>query len=148
MEILAAFDLLGSARAAADFAGCSHHTVARLVAERDTADVPTPPREKRSMLIDEYLPKIEEWVEHSKGRVRADIAHDKLLALGFTGTERTTRRAVARVKRAYRLGHTRVHRPWITEPGLWLQYDFGDGPGGLDAGRRKRSCKGDPLTIR
>jgi hypothetical protein len=21
-----------------------------------------------------------------------------------------------------------VHRPWITEPGLWLQYDFGDGP--------------------
>ena len=27
-----------------------------------------------------------------------------------------------------RLGNTRVHRPWITEPGLWLQYDFGDGP--------------------
>ena len=21
-----------------------------------------------------------------------------------------------------------MHRPWITEPGLWLQYDFGDGP--------------------
>ena len=128
MEILAAYDLTKSYRAAAALAGCSHHTVARLVAERDTADVPTPPREKRSMLIDEYLPKIEEWVEHSRGRVRADVAHDKLLALGFTGTERTTRRAVARVKRAYRLGHTRVHRPWITEPGLWLQYDFGDGP--------------------
>ena len=28
----------------------------------------------------------------------------------------------------WRLGHTRVHRPWVTEPGLWLQYDFGDGP--------------------
>ena len=25
---------------------------------------------------------------------------------------------------------------------------LGDGPGGVDAGRRKRSCKGDPLTIR
>ena len=22
----------------------------------------------------------------------------------------------------------RVHRPWVTEPGMWLQYDFGDGP--------------------
>src|SRR5688572_8844837 len=27
-----------------------------------------------------------------------------------------------------RLGHARVHRPWVTEPGMWLQYDFGDGP--------------------
>ena len=36
--------------------------------------------------------------------------------------------AVAGVKAAYRLGHVRVHRPWVTEPGMWLQYDFGDGP--------------------
>jgi Integrase core domain len=21
-----------------------------------------------------------------------------------------------------------VHRPWVSEPGMWLQYDFGDGP--------------------
>ncbi|GAF44726.1 hypothetical protein RW1_014_01890, partial [Rhodococcus wratislaviensis NBRC 100605] len=56
MEILAVYDLTKSYRAAAGLAGCSHHTVARLVAERDTADVPTPPREKRPMLIDEYLP--------------------------------------------------------------------------------------------
>ena len=27
-----------------------------------------------------------------------------------------------------------MHRPWITEPGLWLQYDFADGP--LVAGRK------------
>jgi hypothetical protein len=47
-------------------------------------------------LIDEYLPKVEEWVERSKGKVRADVAHEKLLALGYTGSERTTRRAVAR----------------------------------------------------
>jgi hypothetical protein len=75
-----------------------------------------------------YLPKIEEWIEASKGRIRADKAHEKLLALGYTGSERSTRRAIAQVKAAWRLGHTRVHRPWITEPGMWLQYDFGDGP--------------------
>jgi len=25
-------------------------------------------------------------------------------------------------------GPVRVRRPWITEPGMWLQYDYGDGP--------------------
>ena len=74
------------------------------------------------------LDKIEEWVEASKGRIRADKAHEKLLALGYGGSDRSTRRAVAGVKAAYRLGHVRVHRPWVTEPGMWLQYDFGDGP--------------------
>ena len=127
MEILAAFDLVGSLRAAADLAGCSHHTVARLVAERD-AGGDDPPRVCRPRLIDEFLPKVEEWVELSNGKIRADKAHDKLVAMGFTGSERSSRRAVAQVKKQYRLGNARVHRPWVTEPGLWLQYDFGDGP--------------------
>jgi len=127
MEILAAFDLTGSLRDAAELAGCSHHTVARYVAARDAGRLVERPA-VRAQLIDEFLPKVEEWVEASRGKVRADVAHEKLLALGFTGSERTTRRAVARVRRAYRLGHTRVHRPWVTEPGMWLQYDFGDGP--------------------
>ena len=127
MEILEAFDLTGSLRAAAELAGCSHHTVARLVAEREAAGN-TLPRSTRPALIDEFLPKVEEWVDKSKGKIRADAAHEKLLAMGFTGSERTSRRAVAQVKASYRVGRVRVHRPWVTEPGLWLQYDFGDGP--------------------
>ena len=82
----------------------------------------------RLRLIDEFLPKVEEWVERSRGKVRADKAHEKLVAMGYTGSERTTRRAVAGVKASYRAGHVRVHRPWVTEPGMWLQYDYGDGP--------------------
>jgi len=42
--------------------------------------------------------------------------------------KRTTRRAVAKVKQAYVDGHRRSFRPWITEPGLWLQFDWGVGP--------------------
>ena len=75
-------------------------------------------------------------MEKSKGKIRADAAHEKLLGMGFTGSERTSRRAVAaaaakakaKAKGNYRAGHVRVHRPWVTEAGLWLQYDFGDGP--------------------
>ena len=127
MDILEAFDLTGSYRDAGELAGVSHHTVARYVAARDAGRLSERPA-ARAQLIDEFLPKVEEWVDKSNGKIRADIAHDKLVALGFTGSERTTRRAVAAVKKAYRQGRARVHRPWVTEPGLWLQYDFGDGP--------------------
>jgi len=94
-----------------------HHTVARLVAERDAGGAA--PRTCRPRLVDEFLPKIEEWVEESKGKIRGDVAHDKLLVMGFTGSDRSSRRAVAQVKRQYRLGNARVHRPWVTEPGLF-----------------------------
>ncbi|GLW07224.1 hypothetical protein Misp01_23540 [Microtetraspora sp. NBRC 13810] len=48
--------------------------------------------------------------------------------MGFDGTDRTTRRAVAAAKQSWRAGHRRVHRPWVTEPGLWMQWDWGHGP--------------------
>jgi transposase len=28
----------------------------------------------------------------------------------------------------WRAGHRRTYRPWVAEPGLWLQFDWGDGP--------------------
>lgn len=127
MKILDAYDLTGSLRDAGELAGCSHHTVKHYVERRAAAGEPSKAA-VRPMLIDAYVDKVEEWVERSHGKVRADRAHEKLLSLGYTGSERTTRRAVARVKKAYRAGHVRVHRPWVTEPGMWLQYDYGDGP--------------------
>jgi hypothetical protein len=42
--------------------------------------------------------------------------------------KRTARRAVAAVKKQWQLGHRRVFRPWIPEPGLWLQFDWCHGP--------------------
>jgi transposase len=127
MNMLEAFDLTGSLRDAGELAGVSHHTVGRYVKAREAGALSDRP-EPRAQLIDEFLPKLEEWIERSKGRLRADVAHDKLVALGYAGSQRTTRRAVAAVKRDYRLGRVRVHRPWVSEPGMWLQYDFGDGP--------------------
>ena len=72
--------------------------------------------------------KIDELVERSHGRIRADVAHGKLVALGYLGSERTTRRWVAEAKRRWRREHGRRTRPWIPEPGLWMQWDYGDGP--------------------
>jgi hypothetical protein len=128
MQILEAYDLTGSYRDAAELAGCSHHTVAHYVAAREEGRLSPGRGQRRPMLIDSFLPKLEEWVERSRGKIRADVAHDKLVALGYTGSERTTRRVVAEVKVAFRAGRRRVHRPWVPEPGMWFQYDFGNGP--------------------
>ena len=82
----------------------------------------------RERLIEPFLEKVEELVDQSKATIRADIAHAKLERMGYEGSERTTRREVAGLKRAWRQGHRRVYRPWITEPGRWIQWDWGHGP--------------------
>ncbi len=127
MRILEAFDLTQSYRAAGELAGCDHHTAAYWVARRDAGELTATPV-RRPQLIDEFLPKLEEWMEASHGKIRADVAHDKLEAMDYVGSDRTTRRAVAQVRAAWRAGHRRVHRPWVPEPGLWFQWDFGAGP--------------------
>jgi len=54
--------------------------------------------------------------------------HDKLVAMGFDGTDSTTRRAVAETKQHFAAGRRRVFRSWITEPGGWFQFDWCTGP--------------------
>ena len=134
MNMLEAFDLCGSLHGAGELAGVSHHTVARYVAERDAGELAGDGPRRRGRIIDRFLPKIEEWVERSHAKIRADRAFDKLKALGFTGSDRTVRRAVAEVKANHRRGRRRVYRPWIPEPGMWAQWDWGAGP--VIAGRR------------
>ena len=127
MEILEAFDLTKSYRAAGLLCGVDHHTVAAKVAARAAG---LDPGEVTVVLsvIAPFIDKITEWVTVSQGLVRADVVHDKLLAMGFAGSDRTTRRTVAVVKAQWRRGQHRIYRPWIPEPGLWLQWDYGDGP--------------------
>jgi transposase len=128
VKILEAFDLMRSFRGAAKVAGCDHHTVKRLVALRDAGALSLERPVTRGKLTDAFLEHIEGWMEQSQGRVRADVCFEKLLALGFSGSARTSRRAVAIARRLYRLGRVRVFRPWLPEPGLWLQFDWAKGP--------------------
>ena len=134
MEILGAYDLTGTLRGAAALAGCDHKTVARVVAAREAAGGGLPVRARSRPVADPFAEKIDELVDRSRAHVRADKAHAIQVAMGYEGSHRTTRRAVAETKRRWRQKHGRRTRPWIPQPGLWLQWDYGDGP--VVAGRR------------
>lgn len=127
MEILEAFDRTRCAHSAAQLAGVDEKTVTRYISLRDSGRDPLQ-RTRRARLIDPFLDRIEQMIEDSHGRVRADIVHQRLVTMGFTGTERSTRRAVAEAKAAFAAGHRRKYRPWVPEPGMWLQFDWGEGP--------------------
>lgn len=129
MEILEAFALTNSYRAAGELAGCSHHTVEHWVTMRDSGLLPdglVPVA--RARLIDGFMPKVEEWVEQSHGKIRGDVVFTKLVALGFVGSDRSARRALTEAKSDWRAGRRRVYRPWVVEPGMWAQWDWGHGP--------------------
>ena len=128
MEILEAYDLTGSLRGAAALAGCDHKTVGRLVAAREAAGGGLPVRSSRRPLVDPFAEKIEELVDRSRAQIRADVVHGVLVAMGYQASYRTTRRAVADAKHRWRQRNGRRTRPWIPQPGLWLQWDYGDGP--------------------
>ena len=127
MEVLEAFDLTKSYRAAALLCGVDHHTVAAKVAAR-TAGLAPGTGTVRPSVAEPFVDKIVEWVAQSQGLVRGDVVHDKLVAMGFAGSERTTRRVLSAAKVQWRRGTHRIYRPWVPEPGLWLQWDYGDGP--------------------
>lgn len=127
MEILEAYDLTGCAWSAAPLAGCDPKTITHYVSVRDRGGDPYAVA-RRARLIDPFLDKVEELVDRSEGKVRADKVHERLVAMGFVGDERSTRRAVAEAKAAWRDGHRRRYRPWVPEPGMWLQFDWGQGP--------------------
>ena len=48
--------------------------------------------------------------------------------MGTCVLERATRRAVADIKRRWRAEDGHRTRPWVVEPGLRMQWDYGDGP--------------------
>jgi len=85
MNILEAYDLTGSLRDAAELAACSHHTVARYVQARERGRLAPGVAAHRVSVVDPFLEKLEELVDRSHGKIRADVAHEKITAMGMAG---------------------------------------------------------------
>jgi hypothetical protein len=92
MEILEAFDLTRCAWSAAQLVGCDPTTVAAYVARRDAGVAPFS-RLRRRRLVDPFLAKVEELVDHSQAKIRADVVHQRLVRWGSVGWSGRDRRS-------------------------------------------------------
>src|SRR3954468_23557004 len=72
MEILEAFDATGSLRAAAEVVGCDQKKGGHWVRARDDAGGGLPQPTRLRPRVDAFAEKIEEWVDRSRGKIRAD----------------------------------------------------------------------------
>ena len=128
MEILAAYDLTESYRDAAKLAGCDHHTVARYVAAREAGQLTTAPVRAGA----DGRPVSGQGGGVGRGEPRQGAGRRGAAASWRRwGTRARSGRRGGRWPRRRRRsgpGTGGGFRPWVPEPGLWLQWDYGDGP--------------------
>src|ERR671929_780554 len=133
MEIVNAYELVGSYRGAAALCGTTAKTVKRVLERRAAGQVgrrPGPPRERNTAAMAEL---IRQKVRASDGRISAKRLLPLARAAGYTGSARNFRRAVATAKANWKR-ERRTYRPWVPVPGEHLVIDW------AEEGGRKLFC--------
>ena len=98
MDVLAAYQEVGSYRGAAAICGTTHKTVKRIV-ERFEADGTPPPRKDRGHNYDSVAQLVADRVDKTRGRISAKRLLPAARAAGYGGSDRNFRRLVAEEKR-------------------------------------------------
>ena len=127
MEIFEAFDLTGTAWSAAQLTGCDAKTVARYVAVREAGGDPL--ARARAAAADRRVHAEDRGAGRpaqgeDPGRCGAPEAHRD----GLPGVGAVDPAGGRGGEGGLAAGQRRRYRPWIPEPGMWLQWDWGDGP--------------------
>jgi transposase len=129
MEIVAAYQLTGTYRGAAEIGDTTPKTVKRIVdAELARAGGQPPAARKPRVSNTEVVSDVvAEKVRASRGRISAKRLLPVARAKGYQGSARNFRRLVATAKRAYRTqqGRQSHRRPAIWSPGEHLVIDWG-----------------------
>ena len=124
MDIIAAYEQVGTLRGAAALCGTTHKTVKRVVAGHETGEPPDrqrrPAAPKNTAGVKDL---IGEKVRATDGRISAKRLLPLAQAAGYTGSGRNFRRAVAEAKASWRR-QRRVFRPWVPTPGEHLVVDW------------------------
>ena len=122
MDIINAYQELGSNRVAARLCGTSDKTVKRALARRLSGDYeyrPRPPALSNTELVKEL---VAEKVRSTDGLISAKRLLPLARAAGYASSARNLRRAVARAKADWR--RRRTYRPWQPVPGEHLVIDW------------------------
>lgn len=124
MDIVAAFEQVGTYRGAAALCGTTHKTVRRVI-EANAAGLPADRGRKpaKPRNTDAVRGLIAEKVKATDGRITAKRLLPAARAAGYTGSARNFRRAVAAEKAEWRR-RRRTYRPWLPTPGEHLVIDW------------------------
>jgi transposase len=124
MDIVAAYQQVGTYRGAAAMCGTTHKTVKRII-ERAEAGGKSPDRVPRGHNYDLVAELVADRVGATKGRISAKRLLPVAKAAGYAGSARNLRRLVAEAKRAWRRDNHRGRRPAVWAPGEVLAIDWG-----------------------
>jgi hypothetical protein len=124
MDIIAAYQQVGTYRGAAVMCGTTHKTVKRII-ERAEAGGKTPDRAGRGHNYDLVAELVADRVGVTKGRISAKRLLPAARAAGYAGSARNFRRLVAVAKRRWRHDNHRGRRPAVWTPGEVLAIDWG-----------------------
>ena len=123
MDIVTAYEQVGTYRGAADLCGTTHKTVKRVIERRRAGEPFDSPRRQLPKNTDAVAAVITDKVRATDGRISAKRLLPLARAAGYTGSARNFRRAVAEAKKAWRRKR-RVYRPWVPTPGEHLVIDW------------------------
>src|SRR3954471_19939587 len=127
MDVIAAYQQVGSYRGAAAMCGTTHKTVKRVVqAQLAGDDVDRrPERASRRRNYDSVADLVADKVAKTSGRISAKRLLPAARAAGYDGSPRNFRRLVGRAKAQWRQGSHRGRRPGVWAPGEMLLIDWG-----------------------
>ncbi len=126
MEIVNAYEAVGSYRGAAALCGTTHKTVKRVLERRQADQLEprvSPP--SNTAVVGEL---IAQRVQATDGRISAKRLLPVAKQAGYTGSARNFRRAVAVAKANWKR-QRRTYRPWVPVPGEHLVIDWADEAG-------------------
>jgi len=130
MDIISAYQQVGSYRGAAELCGTTHRTVKKVVDKFEAGDN-APPRVERAHNYDAVTDLVAERVEKSQGRMSAKRMLPIARAAGYDGSARNFRRLVNTAKTLWRNEHHRGRRPAVWSPGEYLVIDWAQAAPGL-----------------
>lgn len=126
MDVIAAYQQVGTYRGAAAMCGTTHKTVKRIVeAAREGEVVGRRRPAARRRNYDDVTTLVADKVAQTNGRISAKRLLPAARAAGYAGSPRNFRRLVAEAKQRWRRGHHRGRRPGVWAPGETLLVDWG-----------------------
>jgi transposase len=127
MDVVAAYETVGTYRGAAEICGTTHKTVKRIVEAHQAelaGELPVE-RSSRGHNYDEVAELVAERANATSGRISAKRLLSAARAAGYAGSPRNFRRLVAEAKQEWRRDHHRGRRPGVWLPGETLLIDWG-----------------------